>query len=894
MRPRETFPIRLNSVPGEALDSWLEALAHRLHTPLGDVLLALGAHPQDQDGPGSNSTQSLTRLLAPDAATAIARTTGTAPDVLHTMTLAHYGQRVLSIDQASGLVIKSSLWGRSSGSRFCPDCLADTGGRWQLSWRLGWSFACVKHGRLLADLCPHCGSDQRRRPHAISDIPQPGHCPNPIPEHHPEPRKRRCDADLSQTITPVLDRGHPALEAQRILDEMAQSGIADFGLYADDPQPAASALADLRALAGRLLAHAAKEALAEHLPKGLPLTRDETKTLLSPSGPDPLARRGMTAPKSAVITAVGVTIAMNIMTRLDIQQAGATMRWITTPPAPGRPAQNVRISAPWGRGTTTLFRSVQLAAAGPQLRAIEQIRYRVRAARPGALAHPRNQAHPRVRSIPAAFWPELALRIAPPDNHHYRIMRPALACLVGLVGIRQSVDAVARHLGNATTGSMASRMLNQLRDQPHWPHIQTALTNIAEYLDAQPAPIDYQRRRRIDYTHLLPDDEWADIARQLGIVSGSGGRARLFRNFLFGRISGLPATMGPPTCIPTNGSARSQQGMIYRRLTPELIKHLDHAAQEFLRGHHVINEPLTWQPPTSLICGLPLPGLDPSEIDTKVLHQMLREREMTATQAAEELGTSLDMVRYLLGQDPAPDTAERPLRIAPVSDPVRAALDPALFTQLYCEQKLSLRAIGERYGVNADVIRGIADDYEIPIRTPKEYRPLQPNARHCESLSRAWLLEHYVKRRQTLLEVAAEAGMSPSNVAKWARTHNIPLRPRGGASHNESLRIRDTARQAPRILRPALNGLAAEERIRRFATASTYPTLGAAAADMGINESSLSSQISRLARDLGGPLHERAEQSHPMKLTPLGKRVAKAATAWLATRDELAEEMPSA
>ncbi|MGW2860266.1 LysR family transcriptional regulator [Streptomyces sp. NPDC001205] len=747
----------------------------------------------------------------------------------------------------------------------------------------GLSFACVKHGRLLADLCPHCGNDQRRRTLIMGDIPHPGHCPNPTHEDRPEPDKRRCDADLTQTITPVLHSGHSALEAQRILDGMAESGIADFGLYADDPQPATSALADLRALAGRLLAHAAKGALAEHLPKDLPLTRDETKALLSPPDPDPLARRGMLAPKSAAITAVGVTIAMNIMTQQDVQQAGTTMRWITTPHAPGRPTQNVHISAPWGRGTTALFRSVQLAAAGPQLRAIDQIRYRVLTARPGALAHPRNQAHQRIRSIPAAFWPELALQIAPPDNHHYRIMRPALACLVGLVGIRQSADTVAQHLGKATTGFMASRMLNQLRDHHHWPHIQTAVTNIAEYLDVQASPIDYQRRRRIDYTHLLPDDEWADIAKQLGIVRGSGRLARLFRNYLFVRISGLPASMGPPNCIPTNGSGRSQQGMIYQRLTPEVVKHLDHAAQEFLRGHHVIDEPLTWQPPPDLIRGLALPGLDPSEIDIKVLHRMIRELEMTATQAAKELGTSLDMVRCLLDQQPAPDTAERPPRIAPVSDPVRAALDPALFTQLYCEQKLSLRAIGERYGVNAEVIRGIADEYEISIRTPKEYRPLQPNGQHCEPLSRAWLREHYVKRRQTLPEVAAEAAMSPSTVAKWARTHNIPLRPRGGASHNESLRIRDTARQAPRILRPALNGLAAEERIRRFATASTYPTLGAAAAAMGIHASTLSLQISRLARDLGGPLHERAERTHPMKLTRLGKRVAKAATAWLST-----------
>ncbi|MFE1907623.1 TniQ family protein [Streptomyces gardneri] len=37
-----------------------------------------------------------------------------------------------------------------------PHCLAETGGRWQLAWRLGWSFACTRHHILLADRCPAC------------------------------------------------------------------------------------------------------------------------------------------------------------------------------------------------------------------------------------------------------------------------------------------------------------------------------------------------------------------------------------------------------------------------------------------------------------------------------------------------------------------------------------------------------------------------------------------------------------------------------------------------------------------------------------------------------------------------------------------------------------------
>lgn len=33
--------------------------------------------------------------------------------------------------------------------------------------------------------------------------------------------------------------------------------------------------------------------------------------------------------------------------------------------------------------------------------------------------------------------------------------------------------------------------------------------------------------------------------------------------------------------------------------------------------------------------------------------------------------------------------------------------------------------------------------------------------------------------------------MSTANMARWAHLHQIPLRPRGGASHNSSLRTID-------------------------------------------------------------------------------------------------------
>jgi hypothetical protein len=51
---------------------------------------------------------------------------------------------------------------RRDGSRYCPQCLAARNGRWMLTWRLPWSFACTTHGAVLADDCPACGQAPRR------------------------------------------------------------------------------------------------------------------------------------------------------------------------------------------------------------------------------------------------------------------------------------------------------------------------------------------------------------------------------------------------------------------------------------------------------------------------------------------------------------------------------------------------------------------------------------------------------------------------------------------------------------------------------------------------------------------------------------------------------------
>lgn len=48
-----TLPIRAAPIDGEALDSWLEAIAHRTHTAFADLLSAVGLSPYH--GPGTSA-----------------------------------------------------------------------------------------------------------------------------------------------------------------------------------------------------------------------------------------------------------------------------------------------------------------------------------------------------------------------------------------------------------------------------------------------------------------------------------------------------------------------------------------------------------------------------------------------------------------------------------------------------------------------------------------------------------------------------------------------------------------------------------------------------------------------------------------------------------------------
>jgi TniQ protein len=784
MSPR-TFPIRLAPLPGEALDSWLEALACRLNVRLGDVLSDLGLA-----APSKNGIRDLaipadwTIALRDEEAARIAHATGAAPQQLHDMTLMHFHGRALRIDQEKRQVSRHILWGKPRGSRYCPQCLADSGGRWLLTWRLGWSFACLIHRRLLADRCQDCGRVQRERPFSRHGFPAPGRC-GTRPSWRADPAiPAGCGQDLTRAETLSLPAGHPALAAQQLVLETIETGHAGFGPYAAMPQPAMAALSDLRAVGGRILADLPRGDLPRWVPQDL---------LEAHLSPDPdgethrraLVRPGFMAPFRAASTAVAVTAAFRILGRVEVQQAGIAMRELVETIREELWQVSTTSIDSWGRGISPVLRSVHLAALGPSLRPSDQLRHRTTASVPALPTAGRAQTSRRARKVPALLWPSWAVRLSPPDGAYHRTLAPVLSSAVLLAGSRMDLDEAAHSLGAVTDGRTISRILQLLARHPRWEAITVAVARLAAYLDDHHVPIDYHRRRRLDYSELLPPWQWLDLCRRTGVPPGQGRRDKVARCLLFARISGLPIEAAP--CFDTTSEAhfRAEAARFAAIRTPELAEALNETASHFLSRHQIRGEPVIWQPPISLLADLDLPGPDPSLIDVTRLHELVRLRRHLARHAADVLGTTIDAVRLVLDEHPAPVaplTTTQAQAAGRVRHAARLVLTAKEFRHRYGDLHQSLYDIANQTGFSRQTLARLAAEYHIALRQgPQDYK-------RRGVIDRDWLLQQYVDRGRTLPDLAREKNMSTANMARWAHLHEIPLRPRGGASHGSFLR----------------------------------------------------------------------------------------------------------
>ncbi|MGW0392061.1 helix-turn-helix domain-containing protein [Streptomyces sp. NPDC003042] len=683
----------------------------------------------------------------------------------------------------------------------------------------------------------------------------------------------RCGASLAQASALPLPADHPALRACAVVQQIIERDHADFGVYASDPQPARTVLSDVRVLASRVLGHAMRDQLAERVPEDLVAAYEEALTRPRRHARNPESNRpevpGFMAPPYAIDVAIGVTAALQILSQSTPQEAGEALRFLARLRSDGVPPPTPGDLARRGNGISHHLSSIRLAAIGPGLNPSSQLRYRTTTTRPRIPRSSPAQIRARARSIPSLLWAEPTLRLSPRESPRARVLRPGLSGLLLMVDSQMKPADLTDLLGGVISGRTLNYVLKVLHKDPQWPNVQALLVRLADHLDNQSAPINYGRRRHLDYTALLPERAWRDICRRCDAEPGKEDRHLSAQRRLYELLSGMPADRAPASFATISSMDRTRLALFTAALTPQQTRELDQAGSHFLSLHDIVDEPASWQPPSEIYSGLCLPGIDPTAFDTTAIHRLQRDQR-ALSDIAEQLAISLDAARHLLELHPIPAEATSGPWTS-MHGSARRYLSELLpegeLRSLY--STMSLERIADSFGVSRHLISALADDYGVDRRTPTQ--------RLRREIDPAWLYDQYVLHQRTFREFGGQIGMTGSALRARARSYGIPVR-RKGATHVTALRI--TAQVAdgplPEILLPALSTPRGHELLFRFATAASYPTLQAAAQHLGINPATFNYQMRSLAKTLGGRLLETAYRDHPQRLTDLGVAVIEA------------------
>ena len=643
-----SLPLRLQPIEGEAIDSYIEAYAARAGATFAEFEDAVGL-----ERTSNSQRRGWFVQLGGDGLVNLAAATGLHPDRLTKMTLSYFDGRAVRVNSSKRCLTYGAPWGYARASRFCPACLEDAGGRWSLAWRLGWSFACLKHFCLLAHHCPECGQPQRMRPHAGGRMPQPGHCANVA--HGAKRRSTaRCGANLKLAAVLPLSGDHPAIAAQRAIYSVIDGTTPGQGVYRHSSYSTVEILSDVRNLAREVLGNPDTGALAGLVPEDLlaaARARPEERSAPRSTNLQRITRAQpeslQTAPLDALDTAIGVTAAWMSLSQPDVRFAAAAIRPVIAKEAYSRKPP-VPVLFLQDRHITPTLASVYVGALGPDLTAMEQLRHRTHTHPIPFVPRRSRRSADFDRRIPTLLWESWSLQM-PLLKHRSRTIRTVLSVAVAFCGSRVSFGEVVERLNASLKQHTFSRILFSFSNSD-WEAVAAAIERLSKYLDADRPPIDYRRRRALDYADLLPPQVWSRACLEHGL-SAIEPYSEAARLHLVERLSGYPVVL---STMQVRHVAR-----ILHRQTPAFAWALNRHCREYLSARGVKDEPLTWAPGTNLIADLDLPGPDPEQVDIDALHILIRRDGCSIDDASQRLSVSPEVVIYCLTKHPAPKDVRR-------------------------------------------------------------------------------------------------------------------------------------------------------------------------------------------------------------------------------------------
>lgn len=808
------LPLRTPILDGEALDSWIDALARRNDTAPREVLRALGI-----DRPNLSISQ-LIDQTPPSRLRHIETATGLPQGRL---------------DTASGVALTGIQRLGTAGSRFCPHCLAETHGRWPLIWRSNWSIACLRHGLLLADGCSEC-----RTPPRIwiggGRTPQP-----PARCGHRIDRSEHCCGDF--TTGPTLAAPDEVLATQTWIDTL-------LGRTGDGDRTSAMIVADLPLVMNWLarIDHKAAETGASQL------NRWRRRTILP-------THNASTPKLDAALAAVLLARAAVILDGDDhagIDElrgllAGSTRK--IPPPGFGR--------TEWNRLAHGRFANRHLRAVDSALTAADRLRMKTPTP---AAALPGGSTADRVRSIPQLFWPDWAGRLLPVSGgFQIELFRATLAVMMTVPGDHSRTMAAYAPLFNPRVSRSGPTVIlqgfNKLGDRTLTDAL-ILLCRIADHLDTHGCPIDYQRRREQIPSELVEWTQWRDLACSVGAHPGDSKQARLrhAHRHLNQLLTGADLADRRHRLAFRNPQDRNAFLGFSATMTRPLRAAL-HAHAEQVLAELRIDEPLLWSPPSTLADGLELPGIDTDDLDISQISQLVIEDNKSPRETAEILGVHSEHVRIAL------ERLDRPQRrwaaqAAPTSwrteQQASAIFTREFFEREYLRAGRTLRDFAAETGIGRHIIARVAKQVGIDLRTGRDPLPIDAD----------WLREQYCQRLRSTADIAAELGYEQMTVNLALRRYDIPARPPGVHSRTEMI---DSGDHLPPLTRAAVTGtLHGWLRLHRFPIIMAFPTIETAANYLELPQSGLVHQLQRLERDTGTTLFHRSAGRNPQRPTEQG------------------------
>ncbi len=481
------------------------------------------------------------------------------------------------------------------------------------------------------------------RPHSgLVDpgVPRPGLCSSAAVASGPRPR--RCHHPLTDAPVLTLPPGGALEETQRLIDTalVAPDRMARWPLYGTGGMPLRTALRDLKSLGALVLNHATNTNLRFLAPDEVleRLEQYRTNPLSPRSQRHPDTRRSNVhsyyAPDDAAATAVATAAGLRILCAADIPAAADAARWLTERVASsGRPLYPAGVVSVSGTLSPVLEATLRCSRE-IQIMPVYRLGHRtaVHSTRP-----PTNHDS-RASMLPAALWPEWALRLSP----HHPNGRPmakrtdellAVACL--LAGNTTSIQAAPRLTGTTVTAHNVSTLLAGLTRRSDCADLLHALILLADHLDQHGAPIDYARRRALFTTQARFIDPrcWSDLQRRLR--STHAPNIAHAQRWIFHTLTRSPPHLAHPALAPVAGAQRQQYQRFRWRILPaeaELLTHTTHA----LLDEHGIDEPLQWTPQLSAraLRHLVLPGPAPDSITVAQLQQAVPMGDFSIAQLA--------------------------------------------------------------------------------------------------------------------------------------------------------------------------------------------------------------------------------------------------------------------